>query len=368
MASSDVSSATDVDPRGRRKDATDELADRLKRHRADQEAQSRADLNQQRPVLRRDPVSQQEYYEGGAPVALRRLFGSPMRLEGVYARGPNKEREITGGWGDPRWYNGKETFHKGLDYPGPYANGVGEEIYAVADGFVTFVGYQALTTRVAVDMPRTDSNLNIVDRNGQIVGPRDQVQVGGIYVKIDHVGEFAGYSSLYFHLSSVVDFPKDRNGKIRIYEGNAVGYMGLSGVRNLNQTKPHLHFEIWYKGAKVNPAQLVPNFWPGHLDSTSPGAPRIMSPGPAPGLAQAVFTGSASIVNGFYRSVTLQNQDLVQVRRTMANYALRNAQVAGFGQTALYAAASAANVLPPVVSNPMTFDFTTGEWNDGKAV
>lgn len=366
---SNLASATDVDPRGKRKDVTDEIADRLKRQQAAQISQARADLNQQRPVVKRDPVSGYEYYDA-PPTPFRRLFGSPMHLSGVYATGPQKERRITGGWGDPRPTNGgKATFHKGMDYPGPYNNHVGEEVYAVADGTVTFVGYQRMRGGgVSVDLPRTDDGFNILDRRGVKIADRKDVDFGGIFVQVAHEGEFQNYSSAYFHLSTVDDFPLDARGRRRVTEGQRVGRIGLSGIRHLDKASPHLHFEIWYGRAKVNPHQIVPNHWPGHIDSTRPGAPPLLTQDAAPNIVQVLRGTGTTLVNGVYRSFAMQNQDLIQVRKTMANHATRNAQVTGFAQSALYAGTTVASIQPPVVSNPTYFDFTTGEWNDGKAV
>ena len=63
----------------------------------------------------------------------------------------------------------------------------------------------------------------------------------GNWVKINHNG---GWSTGYGHLSRFVV----RAGQ-RVRQGQVVAYVGSTGL----STGPHLHYEIWIKGKKVNP-------------------------------------------------------------------------------------------------------------------
>ena len=68
----------------------------------------------------------------------------------------------------------------------------------------------------------------------------------GNMIMIDHGN---GYHTVYGHLSSV----NVRCGQ-SVYGGNVIGYAGSTG----NSTGPHLHFEIRYFGAFINPWYVLP--------------------------------------------------------------------------------------------------------------
>ena len=63
----------------------------------------------------------------------------------------------------------------------------------------------------------------------------------GNWVKINHSG---GWSTGYGHLSRFVVHAGQR-----VRQGQVVAYVGSTGL----STGPHLHYEIWIKGQKVNP-------------------------------------------------------------------------------------------------------------------
>ncbi|CCX38259.1 peptidase M23 family [Clostridium sp. CAG:1013] len=108
-------------------------------------------------------------------------------------------------------YNGYPG-HKGLDIAGPY----GTAVVAAEDGTV-------------IDANSTDP----------------WGMSWGYYVLIYHNGT---YSTRYAHLSSVAV----SNGQY-VTAGTVVGYEGATG----NVTGPHLHFEVYQNGVRVDPMQFL---------------------------------------------------------------------------------------------------------------
>lgn len=102
-------------------------------------------------------------------------------------------------------------FHDGLDFTGNR----GTDIFATGDGTVVEVDYS---------------------RRGY-----------GNKIVIDHG---YGYKTLYAHLSKF----NVRKGQ-KIKRGEKIGEMGSTGL----STAPHLHYEVWYKGEKVNPINFFHN-------------------------------------------------------------------------------------------------------------
>lgn len=351
----------DVDPRQPKAQPHDEIATRLQRVSASQVRQSQADLNTQVPTVQYTKEGRR-YYDT-APRPLRRLLGSPLAQVGKYARGPNRERLIGGGWGDPRNFSydprvNTQSRHTGLDFFAPMR----EPILAGADGVVTFAGYQKRAGSAALDGAKADKGQNILDRNGNLVATRAEVGHGGIIVYVVHNGDFQGYRTEYMHMDEVAV----TNGQ-KVTEGQVIGYVGNTGT----SAGPHLHYQVSFVSGKsaalINPTALVPNYWPDHVDSTnSAGARGVLLPPLATAGMQVANSQAANTVNGIDRATSMQNQDLATMRANQATHAQRIAQTVDVQQAALYAAAAGFQGKSPVVSTPMTFDFTTGTWNDGK--
>ena len=97
--------------------------------------------------------------------------------------------------------------HTGVDYAAPK----GTPVHAVADGVVTFVGYE---------------------RKGY-----------GRYVKIDHG---LGRTTLYAHMSRIT---KNLRAGQKVERGDVIGYVGRTGLA----TGPHLHYELMFDGVQINP-------------------------------------------------------------------------------------------------------------------
>lgn len=131
--------------------------------------------------------------------------------------GINITEHITSYYG-MRTLNGETKFHYAIDisYGGIY----GTPIVAIADGTVEFVGST---------------------ENGKFMA-------GGYgnYVTINHTVEDGVHiiKSRYAHMKSVVAVEG-----AQVRQGEVIGYVGSTG----NSTGPHLHFEVWVDGAKVNP-------------------------------------------------------------------------------------------------------------------
>ncbi|MXO88621.1 peptidoglycan DD-metalloendopeptidase family protein [Altererythrobacter aestuarii] len=102
---------------------------------------------------------------------------------------------------------GIRRMHAGLDFRASH----GTPIYAVTDGRVNFAG-----------------------RNGSY----------GNYVKLDHAGNLA---TGYAHMSRIA---VNRGQQVR--RGQVIGYVGSTGL----STGPHLHYEMYRGGQKVDPASV----------------------------------------------------------------------------------------------------------------
>jgi murein DD-endopeptidase MepM/ murein hydrolase activator NlpD len=102
---------------------------------------------------------------------------------------------------------GYMRMHSGVDY----AAGYGTPIVAVSDGIITYAG-----------------------RHGG----------HGKYVRIEHGG---GLGSGYAHMSSIAVDPGSR-----VRAGQVIGYVGSTGL----STGPHLHFEVYRAGRKIDPMSV----------------------------------------------------------------------------------------------------------------
>ncbi len=101
--------------------------------------------------------------------------------------------------------------HHGVDYAAP----AGTEVHSVADGTVTFKGW---------------------DKGG-----------GGNTLKIKHAG---GLETAYLHLKS---FAKGISVGTRVSQGDLIGYVGSTGT----STGPHLDFRIKKNGTPIDPLKMV---------------------------------------------------------------------------------------------------------------
>ncbi len=122
----------------------------------------------------------------------------PMRFLSVSSYYGNRTHPVSG----------EKSFHTGVDLAGPE----GTPIVATRSGTVTKAEYQ---------------------------------DAAGNFVTIDHLD---GYESSYLHMKKYIV----EVGQF-VIAGQVIGYCGQTGVA----TGPHLHFEVYHDGRRVNPGKLI---------------------------------------------------------------------------------------------------------------
>lgn len=333
-------------------DAITATAMRLMRSAAGQLAKQSSDANATTPRLEYNSATGERYYDT-APTPLKRLMASPLAQRGPYAKGPASERLVQDGW---------STSHMSLDFT---ASG-GESVMATADGTVTFVGYQSTDEAdVDVDKIRADGMGILYDDKGNVVAHPVDVGFNGIFITIQHTGDFSMYSTSYARLSQATVTVGQK-----VAEGAVIGSAGgTGGTLGFSTTNLYLLFQTYFSNstgqAVVPPTTLVPNTWPGHMDSTnSIGPGTLLTPILAAVGVQVANGQGANLINALNRATTLQNQSTSDIKQNHAAFSARTAQNINVQVTAIYAAASGFAGAAPVVSSPMVFDFTAGTWSD----
>ena len=197
------------------KEAGEDLADATE---AQQEAQELLESDQMNYEALQDQI--QQLIDGAqnahGDLSFNGQFSCPLRSGTYRLSSPY-------GW---RTLNGRRKFHAGTDF----AAASGTPIYAVADGYVTYAGWNS---------------------GGY-----------GNYVLIYH-GEMSDgntYSTLYAHM---VETPSVKAGQY-VTRGTQIGKVGTTG----RSTGNHLHLELWQgsninnsvanKATRINPASHVP--------------------------------------------------------------------------------------------------------------
>lgn len=141
--------------------------------------------------------------------SLGRLEAMRVLLEGMPIGTPLDGYRISSAFGkrrDP--INGRKAMHYGIDLVGPYRS----RLDATASGVVTKAGWMTGYGRI---------------------------------VEIQH--DF-GFKTRYAHLRRI----SVKRGQ-RVERGDEVGQLGNSG----RSTGPHLHYEVWFEGRRVNPYHYV---------------------------------------------------------------------------------------------------------------
>lgn len=130
----------------------------------------------------------------------------------------------------------------GAIYSGAF--GTGTFIWPTTDRGVSGYGYDP-GVHPAIDIAGSEGNSIFATDSGVIVFAGWSAYGYGLLIVIDHGN---GWQSAYAHLSSVgVSCGQS------VYQGGYIGALGNTG----NSTGAHLHFELLYNGAKVNPLGYV---------------------------------------------------------------------------------------------------------------
>ena len=139
------------------------------------------------------------YFDSNGKSATKALMKTPIngaRLSSGYGM---RKHPILG-------YNKK---HQGVDFAAP----IGTPIMAAGTGHIEFVG-----------------------NNGG----------AGKYIRIKHLN---GYKTAYAHLSK---YASGINKNVKVNQGQTIGYVGSTGL----STGPHLHYEVWFNGKRINPMTM----------------------------------------------------------------------------------------------------------------
>lgn len=137
--------------------------------------------------------------------------GVPVNTNGITWVVPCDYTMVTSPYG---WrihpITGVEAFHNGVDL---WSMGIyGKPIYATREGVVSYTGWYGS---------------------------------GGWTVMIDHLD---GFKSIYMHMTNFIVSEGDF-----VTAGQVIGYVGSTG----GSTGPHLHFEVRYNGAAINPMNYI---------------------------------------------------------------------------------------------------------------
>ncbi len=139
------------------------------------------------------------YFDSKGKSATKALMKTPIngaRLSSGYGM---RKHPILG-------YNKK---HQGVDFAAP----IGTPIMAAGTGHIEFVG-----------------------NNGG----------AGKYIRIKHMN---GYKTAYAHLSK---YASGINKNVKVKQGQIIGFVGSTGL----STGPHLHYEVWFNGKRINPMTM----------------------------------------------------------------------------------------------------------------
>jgi len=138
-------------------------------------------------------------------------------------------RKVTSVMQDDR-SNGRRR-HKGIDFASTH----GEPVRAVAAGRVVFAG---IDRRIGTGLNLTPQELGTVTLKD--LGP------GGLFVMILHAG---GVRSAYMHLA---EYTVKRGQSVKAAE--VIGLVGRSGME---ESRPHLHFELHDDGRQLDPVPYL---------------------------------------------------------------------------------------------------------------
>jgi murein DD-endopeptidase MepM/ murein hydrolase activator NlpD len=169
-------------------------------------------------------------------------LSDPKIANGTMVMIPGGSRELRT-WVVPTFWRANSGATRGInagcDTSGGSAIGTGTFVWPTASRLISgndfWSGHLGLDIGAAMGAPVYAADSGVVVYSAGIDGGY------GLMVMIDHGN---GFHTLYAHLSTLVA----RCGQ-NVVQGQTIAYSGSSG----NSTGPHLHFEIRYMGAFVNP-------------------------------------------------------------------------------------------------------------------
>ena len=143
----------------------------------------------------------------------------------------------------------------------PIKNGAGK--ICCGFGYRLHPIYKTLQMHPGIDITSPRGTPIYASGDGVVQTPGGNMLSGyGICVVINHG---YGYESLYGHMSR-----KAVTEGQRVKRGQLIGYVGSTGMA----TGPHLHYEVWKSGSRVNPINyfyndLTPDEWQKVIESAS---------------------------------------------------------------------------------------------------
>jgi murein DD-endopeptidase MepM/ murein hydrolase activator NlpD len=126
------------------------------------------------------------------------------------------------------------------------AIGAGSFIWPTLEQWVSGYDYSPATNHWGIDIAGDLGNGVWAADNGVVVYAGWSYNGYGNLVVVDHGN---GWQSLYAHLNDIAVSCGES-----VYQGTILGSMGSTG----NSSGPHLHFELIYGSAKVNPWDFLP--------------------------------------------------------------------------------------------------------------
>jgi len=173
-------------------------------------------------------------------------LANPQIASGTLVMIPGGSRELRT-WVVPTFWRANsganKTINAGCDTSGGSAYGSGTFVWPTSSRLISgndfWSGHLGLDIGAAMGAPVYAADSGVVVYASSISGGY------GLMVMIDHGN---GFHTLYAHLSQILV----KCGQ-NVVQGQTIAYSGSSG----NSTGPHLHFEIRYGGAFVNPRDYL---------------------------------------------------------------------------------------------------------------
>lgn len=174
--------------------------------------------------------------------------------EKVETKGPKPKRDTTGKYSKLNIKPSEADLEFRQDYEQGKNNGsVARMIYAGLSETVFFAPVKGIVS-TAFSVVEEHFGVDVVTRedetikstlNGTIIFTGFTSQDGNV-IQVQHSNNLI---SIYKHCSSLLKSKGDR-----VKSGEALAVVGNSGEKS---NGPHLHFELWYNGAPVNPQEFV---------------------------------------------------------------------------------------------------------------